>query len=224
MKNAAPLYFLGFYCFVVLIGGLFFFFPVEIIDVLAPKQNRELGLIETLQALLLIMTIATLYAGIRNQQTQKFLSIGAIGLLSFILLEEIDYGLHYAEFILNKEPYAINFFGFRNIHNQGELNDWIKTIILIPQLVFFGVFPFINFKIRGKTFHSVYGYFYWSVMLAYLFYYAIGQSLFSDDTIQLLDDRQIFAETKELALYLLLFVFIKYHGREFLYKQTKLNQ
>jgi hypothetical protein len=181
------------------------------LSVLAPPENRELGTIELSQVVVLIAIIltctrqVTLSNGIiKKQLSWVFLSM----LLIFVLLEEIDYGLHYYEYFMDKNFYSTNFNGFRNVHNQAENNKIIRVFVFSIQIICFGVLPFFRLTIGSKPFKPIYGYFYWSVgILVYVFIFFSEQYFSAQDIIKIRES-QFIGETRELAMYLILFVFL----------------
>jgi len=181
--------------------------------ILAPPENRELGLTEIAQGALLLVC---LWAGIKNARGKSFFNFWIVFSLFifFIFLEEIDYGLHYVEFLLGKEPYALNFIGFRNIHNQGNNNNWIKLFILICQIILFGILPFIKTYTKINYPARSYGFFYLFITLSNpLSNWLIIEHLSALDE-QVFEKTQLLGELRELAYYLILVVFISEYREE----------
>lgn len=107
----------------------------------APAKNREFGLLENLQNVILISAAVVAAQGIRRKTLalEKFaffiVVLGAI----FLLLEETDYGHFYME-LLRGEKFQVD---FRNLHNMdqnryGPIYDKIVYAILI---LFFCIYP-----------------------------------------------------------------------------------
>lgn len=114
---AATLLFIVGYAFVLMI------FPGQslqaFLEFLAPEQNRENGLIETLQHLVLLSLIFVLAAQLISSKTfnQRLFFTGATALMAFIFLEETDYLMNYIEKLFGMQHYEISAGGFRNLHN-----------------------------------------------------------------------------------------------------------
>lgn len=204
---------------------MFFVYLWLIIDhlsctqIFAPIENRELGVLELAQTLILLIT---LYLGLRqilesiriNDLSIFFWGIFTFILL-FVLLEEVDYGLHYYDYLLGNEPYHSNINGtFRNIHNQGNNNVIIKTIILILQIIILGFVPFYNFSIGNKVFDKKYAICFWVItLITPILSFALTRYLPLIE-VEKLRESQILAEMRELGYYFILWVFIKEYGGE----------
>jgi len=108
---------------------------------LFPDSNREFGLLENLQNLCLIAVVATAAAGaVRKKRKMEKAVLAAIAVLSlFVLLEEIDYGLHFYEMArgLKIDRAA----PVRNIHNTYDLTDLMKHAALTVAVLLFVLFP-----------------------------------------------------------------------------------
>jgi len=85
----------------------------------ALPSRREFGLLENLQNLLILVTlIVAVRFALRNRVFAARVIFGAIAAVSvFMLLEELDYGLHYYEFLAGVPPDETA--EVRNLHNQG---------------------------------------------------------------------------------------------------------
>jgi len=108
---------------------------------------REFGLLEMLQNLLLLGVIVILIYGLVRQTAliDKGMYFLAVLVFLFLFLEEIDYGLHYYEFITG------NFLGedqLRNWHNQTGADGHqhtrkIKKIADIAMILIFILLPLV---------------------------------------------------------------------------------
>lgn len=118
-------------------------------QLVAPRFNRELGLLENLQnAFLLAIIVMTAY-GIRRKPFRAEKAVMIILMLGtvFVLLEEIDYGKHYYDYMIGRPWYADT--GFRNIHNMGDTTDVLKRFADIGMVLFFVVLPLAFAKSRN---------------------------------------------------------------------------
>ncbi len=147
---AAPLLF-------VLTLVLMYFSGVEWLqNIVAPRiagrsatTTREFGLLENAQNLLLLAMIAVCIAGALKQRTHiERAMLVAIALFSvFVFLEEIDYGLHYYEYI-NDIPWT-DTREVRNWHNQGDRTDQTKRVVDIGMVVLFLIAPVALMKSKS---------------------------------------------------------------------------
>ena len=106
-------------------------------DIIAPTANREFGLIENLQHLILLGVALTALRAARRGGSLAWwvIALGA----TLALLEEVDYGQHWVRLASGDptpgEPV--------NLHNQGQLNDWLKRATDLGMLLVFGLLPFL---------------------------------------------------------------------------------
>ena len=189
------------------------------IELMAPVQNRELGLLELLQVVVLGAIIRLSSRGVwkfRKRNLKRFLLWGSLSLVvSLVLLEEIDFGMHYYDYLTGSEAYSSNLFGsFRNIHNQGNNNLIIKSVVLVFQIIIFGLLPFAKISIGNKGFRSQYAIYFWIVTLVNpMLLYILSSNLASYDMIQL-KKSQILPELRELGCYFMLLVFLVEYKKE----------
>lgn len=109
---------------------------------------REFGLVENLQNLLLLATIAVTVTGLgRKPHLWERLLLGAIGLLAlFVFLEEVDYGLHWYEWLrgIGADEAA----EVRNWHNQSGRTSVLKRVVDVGMLTGFVLLPLL---LRGRA-------------------------------------------------------------------------
>jgi len=183
-------------------------------QVFAPIENRELGVLEIAQTLILLVTVYIgldqILKSIRTKDWAVFFWGVFTSVLLFVLLEEIDYGLHYYDYLLGNEPYHSNINGtFRNIHNQGNNNVIIKTIILILQISILGFVPFFNLSIGNKIFDKKYAICFWVITLITPILSLTLSRYLPLIEVEKLRESQLLAEMRELGYYFILWVFIK---------------
>ena len=127
-------------------------------EFIAPEFNREFGIVENLQLLLLIMIFFLAVKGARTHKTkmEKYAYIVVAAATAFIFLEEIDYGLHYYDILTgrNKDNVAtIQVFDtkVRNFHNnQNDVLDIMKLASYAVIAIFFVVLPLLPQKLKQK--------------------------------------------------------------------------
>ncbi|MDQ2633684.1 MAG: hypothetical protein M3Y43_05450 [Pseudomonadota bacterium] len=107
-------------------------------NLVAAPVNREFGLLEHLQSALLLITALGGLAGFRragNRVEQAVCVVIAAGSF-FILLEEIDFGLHYWEYLFGESGLET-----LNVHNQGNNLPIFKTGSDVLAIALFVIFP-----------------------------------------------------------------------------------
>jgi hypothetical protein len=105
----------------------------------APEINREFGAVENLQHLIIFAAMGVAIMGVYRKTLKwekiAFAAVAAISLI--VLLEELDYGLHYVDYI-SGEKYES---GPRNIHNY-ILNPYGFDFDKVFSPVVYGVLGF----------------------------------------------------------------------------------
>jgi hypothetical protein len=127
-------------------------------DFIAPKINREFGLIENVQLLLLILIFLRAIKGVRTREAkiEKYGFLLVAILTVFLFLEEIDYGLHYYDYFTGKpEIKQVVVFDqkVRNIHNNGPMQNLFKLTSYGVIIIFFVILPLVTSKFKEK--HAV---------------------------------------------------------------------
>lgn len=106
------------------------------------NSRREFGLLETLQHLMLlaVMVLSIRMVIAREQILLKaVMAVVALG-STLLLLEEVDYGIHYYEYIAGVSPEDTA--KTRNFHNVGGRTATLKSIGTVGAVVWFGIAPF----------------------------------------------------------------------------------
>ena len=127
-------------------------------EIIAPERNREFGIVENIQLLLLIMIFYLAVKGARTHKikVEKYAYILVAAATAFIFLEEIDYGLHYYDILTgrNKDNLAaIEVFDtkIRNLHNnQNDVLDIMKLASYGVIALFFVLLPLLPDKLKQK--------------------------------------------------------------------------
>ena len=114
-------------------GGLFQ-------GIASPAANREFGLIENVQNLLLLGAVALCWRAARGEgdATWRWLWRLATCACVVLFMEEIDWGDHYWSALTGAERPAGEYF---NLHNQGDINRWLKKLGDVGFVVFFVLLP-----------------------------------------------------------------------------------
>jgi len=106
-----------------------------------PSSSREFGLLENIQNIVLIAIIIIAFTGFRRKRLRwdkaAFGFITAFGV--FVLLEELDYGLHIYEYVRGI-PWSDSS-TFRNVHNIGETTQLAKQVVDTGMVVLFVIAP-----------------------------------------------------------------------------------
>jgi hypothetical protein len=135
----------------IFIGG-YFSGNLRLQELIAPVMNREYGLLENFQNLILIAVIIIAGYGIRRKRIlfeKVILGCVLVGAL-FLFLEEIDYGkLHYHYLIGN--PYTDRGTNHDwNLHNLSNFNQFMKLGLDMGMIVFFIIFPLATWKSTNR--------------------------------------------------------------------------
>lgn len=130
---------------------LMYFSGIEILQfIISPNiegiygnSNRELGLLESMQNVALLILMGLLVRGVFIHRKMMFRVGCAAALLvtAFVFLEEIDYGLHYYEFVSGVPAEEAT--EVRNWHNQGERTNTTKQIVDAGVVLWFVVAPLL---------------------------------------------------------------------------------
>ena len=150
--------------FNVILIGLYFSVIESFQQLIAPTIEglssnvwREFGLLEQLQNIFLLAVIVILsLSAINNKNTlDRLCLLGGVLFFVFLLLEEIDYGLHFYEFFIGDDT-GIE---VRNWHNQrtdGEQNvKKSKQLMDVLMFMLFIVLPLIKNKISIQFIRNI---------------------------------------------------------------------
>jgi hypothetical protein len=127
-------------------------------EIIAPKINREFGIVENIQNILLILIFLLALKGFRTQEIriEKYGYALIMVATVFMFLEEIDYGLHYYDYITGKrddEVTKIEIFNeeVRNFHNNGRvILNVLKLVSYTVIILFFVALPLLPSSIKTK--------------------------------------------------------------------------
>lgn len=126
--------------FILLCAGVYFFNWFGLSFVIAPTVNREFGLLENTQLLLILAVIILAIRKVKFSSVKKerllFTCIAAFSF--FVFLEEVDYFLHVVDYIKGIPETDTE---VRNLHNQGNLLHFIKLAVYISFVVILALLP-----------------------------------------------------------------------------------
>lgn len=117
-----------------------------------PDSQREFGLLESLQnaALLALAVVAAI--GVRRKRVllPRVVLWGLLLAGAFVLLEETDYGMHYAE-LFRGEPVTDEQPGWHNLHRVTYMDGVLHNVAKFGMLTFFGGFAIVFAGSRNAT-------------------------------------------------------------------------
>lgn len=148
LANHRPLYYAILPAVVgaALVAG--YFSGVEWLQTLvAPRTQREYGLVENLQNVTLLAIVWVSWRAARD--VRGLARLGWLGLAAFAVLvffEEIDWGNHYYRSWIGK-PRVTTTEGHFNLHNQGNAQTPIKKVVDLGMLLFFFLLPLLSSKL-----------------------------------------------------------------------------
>lgn len=119
-------------------------------DAVPLNSRREFGLLETIQhAILLAATVIAARAVVRHRNWVSRTAMAFTALVAgFLFLEELDYGLHYYEYLAGvPHDQAAQ---TRNLHNVGDRTDVLKTLAVVGMLGLFVALPLSLSKVRNR--------------------------------------------------------------------------
>lgn len=122
-----------------LVGAYFSGVP-PLMSLVALPGQREYGVLENLQNLLLILIAVRAWRAARREASPR-LRIAGRGLALFavfVLMEEIDWGDHYYATITGEKYLEGELF---NLHNKGEVTGWTKRIVDLGVVLGFVIVP-----------------------------------------------------------------------------------
>ena len=127
-----------------------YFSGVEILQTItSPASQREFGLIENAQNLLLLSAAVICWraARLENHNAWRwFWHLGTFACL-VIFMEEIDWGDHYRSVLTGTQRPGGGHF---NIHNQGNITHWLKQLVDGGSVIFFLLLPLARKKLPVK--------------------------------------------------------------------------
>ena len=112
--------------------------------ILAPRFNRELGLLENLQHAILLVVLALAATRARRATARLERAVFAVVAAgaAFMFLEEVDYGTHWWNAIHGRGDDYVPF----SVHNTGRNSDKFKKAGDATMIAFFAIFPLAAWK------------------------------------------------------------------------------
>jgi len=128
----------------------YFFGPAWLREAIAPTFNREYGFLENLQVLFLGGIVLVLLLGcLKASGGWERAAFAAAALAGcFVLLEELDYGLHYFRLLSGRPLRDAGGVEYFNLHNIGENTSRFKNIGDLSMFLGFVVFPLVAARSR----------------------------------------------------------------------------
>ncbi len=109
-------------------------------SLVSPKINREFGLLENAQNVLILAGVVLCVRAARREATTTWRGLFYLAALAclVVFMEEIDWGDHYWSAITGAERAKGETF---NLHNQGNINTWLKRAVDLGGVLFFVILP-----------------------------------------------------------------------------------
>jgi len=122
-------------------------------EIICPKVDWELGIVENVQILILLMiTIISIMGVFKKRlwiEKSAFILLAVFSL--FVFLEEIDYGNHFLKYFNGQENTIFSdLTGKLNFHNEGNNAKLFKRTIYPLMGLLFIVAPLIAVRIKNK--------------------------------------------------------------------------
>ena len=140
----------------LLLMAFYFYGSPWMQELAAPTYNREFGLVENVQIVILLVTAYMAYRLLVRSKPGWIRTGYLLILLTlvFTFFEEIDYGYHYINYLNDADlaERTIN----HNIHNTPNVNNYIRLVFYIVLLVFVILLPYFpSIKLPGFIQHFV---------------------------------------------------------------------
>ncbi len=138
--------------------------------IISPDVNREFGLLENLQLLLIFFCLYYSVKALKRKDhfLEKLMFGGFSLFFLWLFLEEIDYGIHYYEYFFKnaEEDKTI----LRNLHNQGENKFYLRQASYVVMALLFVILPLLRDRINQPLIkHFIPNKWIVSTFLVYLF-------------------------------------------------------
>jgi hypothetical protein len=203
---------------------VYFFDILGMSYLIAPEYNREFGILENIQLFIIFAIIFLSFKNFRKAATTLSRLIFIVIFLGtiFICLEEIDYGLHYYEYLMGLSTDQLKMQSWnkdviRNLHNQGNLTRYIKSSVYVLFALVI-VSPLILKKLKVKIKYIDYfapQHYFIYTLLAMILLNSVGEYI--DDSLK---DEKIVALNKNVSEFEE--VFIYYIVLLYLWEKSKL--
>ncbi len=137
-------------CFTLILISLYFS-GIELLQgITSPATQREFGLLENAQNLLLILCVLLCWRTSRSEACNHWKWFWRMGSFACLLLfmEEIDWGDHYWSALTGTQRPSGEYF---NIHNQGNITRWLKKLVDGGSVVLFILIPLAGKRLPAKV-------------------------------------------------------------------------
>jgi hypothetical protein len=196
----------------IAILSICYFSGVHILrEFMAPMLNREFGVVENLQNVLIVWTGVIAITSVKQAKSglHKAGLITIVAICIFLLLEEIDYGLHYYELLMGVPEAERS--TVRNLHNINEAHRYIRVPIALAYVAFFSIIPwFRSLRFLGPVKPFIPSIVFVLAPLGLIVPTTIAHALAnlgSGDTGALLGN---YSEFSELYMYYVLFMYVRF--------------
>jgi len=184
----------------------YFFGPSWLRQIISPDINREYGLLENLQVVLLLIAIIFLGRAIPRTKASAERIILALFLVVgiFIVLEEIDYGLPFYRLMVGRPQDA----GYINIHNMGNNTSLIKHVSDIGMILLFVIAPCFMKKSRKPLIRYLRPSCYFILSMILMFFLSKFAHYLNDSTTLTGSLSHSISEFRELFVYYIFLLYI----------------
>lgn len=190
---------------------LLWFFPEEVITLHVPYINREYGLLEHIQLLFIGLCIVTLFRHVRisDNRWPCYVCFALIAFSAFIFLEEIDYGTHHYDWLINNDPHTSSFDGRRNLHNDYSLSKEIMQVTnKVALFVFMVLVPLMSSRLGKYQKYAPTKWFAWSYLSFLLIIFVLRKITGTMLDEEVLVGTQYFSEMSEMMIYYLWYLYV----------------
>jgi len=139
------------------IAGYYFDF-LGLAKIIAPEFNRELGLLENIQVVLILGMVFLAIRALKKSRSkiERVFFWIVIVMSTFVFLEEIDYGLHIPDYLAGRSHKDVVEDSWtqeeiRNLHNQSDLLPKIKFMVYTSMILVILILPLVTSKFKAKT-------------------------------------------------------------------------
>jgi hypothetical protein len=193
-------------------------------ELVCPSVNWELGIVENMQILLLLIILTiNVIAILRKKNRIEKVVFSILSLFAlFVLLEEIDYGAHFLRYFKgHSDTLFLEVTGKANVHNLGNNAKLFKRSIYPLMLILFIITPFYAHKFKNP----IIGYLIpnkWFVVTAIItvFSYAVPRLLVD---LNILEDGGFGVNIGEFSEIMVYYIFFLYLYEVIFEKEVQLN-
>ena len=132
----------------LLFVALYFSGVTALQELVSPAEDREFGLIENVQNLILLSGALLCWRAMRREANSAWRMLWGLGVVACVVffMEEIDWGDHYWSALTGAQRPAGEYF---NLHNQGDINRWLKKTVDIGFVLLFFFLPLAKERVRA---------------------------------------------------------------------------